>query len=149
MLFRVPETLLQMPEEFFGTTTDELMMAIPEYELKKIGNERTKWKLGEGAHGTGRFAVAVLRFDKSTQETLVLGAIERDAAPEHEHTGGETILTLAGVGTDVTDTDERVEMRRGLIIVHGAKTIHAPGSRAFWVFIYYQPTGMRLTAPVS
>jgi hypothetical protein len=146
MLFTIPEALLELAEEDIAGI-DKLMAILPDSELVKIGNDRSKWRVVPGGDGTGRVAFAVLRFDRGSGEQLVLGCIESDVAPEHEHIGGEVILTLAGIGNDITDKGELIELRRNSVIVHGAKTIHAPGSRTSWTFLYYQPEGNRPTSP--
>ncbi len=141
MHFVIPKALLV--KVYFGATIDELIQFNPDDFLKSIGSERTKWVVQPGSRGTGRIAFAVLKFDKSTGETLVFGAIERDYAPEHEHLGGETIFTLQGFGLDVTDDGEPVNLGDGSIITHAAGSVHSPGSDSFWVFVYYQPRGMK------
>ena len=147
MLFTVPSQLLLFPEEMYGRNIEDLMRRIPDSLLQRI-NSRAKWKVND-CEGGGVLAYAILGLNPSSRETLILGAIggtHGGAAPEHEHVGGETILTLAGVGIDIADGGECF-LRRGSIIVHGAGTIHAPSTERFWAFVYYQPMGMRLTNP--
>lgn len=145
MYFEIPRGLLLLRESDFGTTLDQLMFLFPDDYLKEIGNERTRWKVEPGASGIGRVAYAVLSLNKETGEILVFGAIENGRASEHLHVDGETIYTLAGVGFDFTDEGKSVSLEAGSIIVHRKDSIHSPGTPNFWVFIYYQPAGMRTT----
>jgi anti-sigma factor ChrR (cupin superfamily) len=142
----IPGRLLEGSESQFGTALDEFMAAFPEEVLRQIGNEKTRWRVEPGAKGTGRWALAILAYNRETQETIAFGAVECDDVPEHEHPGGEEVYTLAGCGKDVTDEGRHVKLYRGMGIIHAVGTTHAPGAKRLWVFVFRHPSkGIRFT----
>lgn len=109
-----------------------------------------KWRVypaGEG-DAAGKTAFTVLGGNKETGEVHILAAIERGAAPRHEHVEGaaygELILTIAGELEDIADDGEHVILRPGQMLFHRGGSIHAPRASTFWLGYYHQPRGSKL-----
>ncbi len=106
-----------------------------------------RWRVSESGP-IGRVAYAVIDGNKQTGEIHILVAMEKAAAPLHEHlsggTYGELILTFDGELDDVTGEGQPIKLLPGMHLIHEPNSRHQPKTSTFWFGYYHQPCGSKL-----